>query len=119
MMHTDKDYKYAIVSMLLVFILLVAAFACGVQGPPGPQGPQGEQGAPGLSGSIVTPVVTCPSLPGSYPEVLLCIDDVLFAVYADGGSATKVRYVELPPGVYTTTDGRDCTFRVISGCEIE
>lgn len=86
----------------------------GKDGEPGVRGPAGPQGAPGTR---VAPVLPCPSLPGNYPEVLLCIDNALYAVYNDTGTTT--RYVLVPPGTYRTTDGRACYFQVIEGCNIK
>src|SRR4051812_46465108 len=103
-----------------IIALLLSLGACGVtrttyllpQGPQGEKGEQGQQGqqgepgqpgAPGLNGTLVLPVLPCPSLPGSYPEVFLCIEDKLYAVF-DPSHPGSVRYTELIAGVsYVTT----------------
>ncbi len=102
----------------------------GPPGEPGSVGPRGEpgkdgesivgpQGSPGKDGSIITPVIPCPTLGGSHPEVLLCIDQKLYAVY-DGYQAQDTRYVQLEVGTtYQTTDGRACIFRVLTGCNLQ
>lgn len=114
----------------------------GEVGPEGPQGPQGEQGLkgedgtdgidgkdgeqgpPGPQGPVTKislyPVTPCRETADDYdyPEVLMCINDKLFAVF-DSSSKGEVRYVLVPPGTYRTTDGRDCKFRVIEACDIE
>ena len=88
----------------------------GDQGEQGEKGDKGDQGFPGVNGSVVTTVIPCPSLAGSYPEVLLCIDSKLYAVFNPNG--TQTRYVEVPAGNYVTTDGRACIFTVVSACTI-
>jgi hypothetical protein len=65
----------------------------------------------------IDPIIPCPTVLGSYPEVLLCIANELFAVY-DGGP-NKDRLVSVPPGSYVTSDGRNCNFSVVQGCEIQ
>lgn len=80
-------------------------------------GPMGPAGADGSDGTRIEPMTVCPLMPGAYPEVLLCIDDELFAVFNDSGTTT--RYVKVPPGVYRTTDTRRISFRVINACEME
>jgi hypothetical protein len=113
---------------LICLGLVALCFSCGMKkqqqqqppaGAPGPQGPAGEQGPPGLNGTFITPVLPCPDLAGAFPEVLLCIDETLYAVYDGNGANKDVRYVELIPGNYVTTDGRGCNFTVIQNCEIQ
>ena len=89
----------------------------GVDGSPGVKGDQGEPGMPGASGSIITPVIPCPSKSGSYPEVLLCIENKLYASFTSNNHH-DVRYAEVGPGNYQTTDGRACVFSVVSGCTL-
>ena len=89
----------------------------GAVGDTGAVGATGAQGFPGHDGSVITPVVPCPADTSGYPEVLLCIDSVLYAVYDDSG--TDVHYAVIPPGSYRTTDGRQCTFAVTAGCGIK
>lgn len=106
----------------------------GPQGEPGPQGPQGDAGQNGLSctvstvpnGSVIScedgttsaisdgteieEIKLCPSvLGGTFTEYLLRINDSLYGVYAKG---QKIGITKLTPGVWNTTDGRDCTFTV-------
>lgn len=84
----------------------------GENGAPGETGPKGDQGYPGVPGSVVEVVPLCPSLPGAYPEVLLRIDGLLYGVYSHG---SKVHWVYLPNGSYTTTDARNCHFTILNG----
>jgi hypothetical protein len=86
----------------------------GVAGLPGERGADGEPGLPGSAGTIITPVIPCPTRSGAFPEVLLCIDNTLYAVFV--GSQT--RYAAIPAGSYQTTDGRYCNFRVESTCTL-
>ena len=107
-----------------------ASVAHGEQGPTGPQGSQGiagrdgtdgvdgKDGAPGLPGSSITPVIPCPNKSGSFPEVLLCIDNKLYAVFVETGSTKTVRYSQIPAGNYQTTDGRSCNFTVSNSCTL-
>jgi hypothetical protein len=48
---------------------------------------------------------------------MMCIDNVLYAVY-DDGSVNDIHYTAIPPGWYMSTDGRNCVFQLISGCTI-
>jgi hypothetical protein len=99
------------------------------QGPKGEQGAKGDTGAAGqdgldgadgldgkdgLNGSSIMFITVCQS--GAYPEVLMCVDDKLYAVF-DGGPH-KDRLVYLPPGNYRTTDDGGCLFSVSSACNI-
>lgn len=88
----------------------------GAQGTQGEKGEKGDQGLPGVDGINIVPVVLCPETSGSYPEVALCIDNNLYAVYNE--NPTRTRFVLIPAGQYQTTDGRHCTFTVTSACNI-
>lgn len=118
--------------ILMCFLVSCGANIKGKDGEPGKPGPQGIQGESGEQGEIgvqgpagrdgqdgshITPVIPCPDDTRSYPEVLLCIDNQLYAVYDQ--EPNKVRYVQVSPGTYTTTDGRSCTFTVADGCNIK
>jgi hypothetical protein len=48
---------------------------------------------------------------------LLCIDDVLYAVF--NASANETRLTVVGPGNYITTDGRACHFTVVNACTIQ
>lgn len=93
----------------------------GANGADGEDGIDGQDGANGNNASIklVTP---CPELgvPQDYPEALVCInEEELFAVYSPNGSAKFVRLTPLLEGaVYSTTDGRSCTFKVGLQCQL-
>ena len=95
----------------------------GEKGEPGDQGPIGPKGSPGPKGDTGTaapnpniyPLQLCPDIPGPYPEVLMCFNGRLFAVYGD---PKRISYVEVTPGKYLTTDGRPCYFIVKSKCEV-
>jgi hypothetical protein len=76
-------------------------------------GPVGPMGPSGLNGTTFEIVQLCPSLSGSYPEVLFKIGGRLYAHF-DGG-ANLDRLVLLPNGTYSTTDGRNCVFTVSGG----
>lgn len=84
----------------------------GRDGTDGINGQDGEPGLPGAPGTIITPVIPCPTRSGAFPEVLLCIDNTLYAVFV--GSQT--RYAAIPAGSYQTTDGRYCNFHVEATC---
>lgn len=95
----------------------------GETGPEGEQGPAGDTGAPGPTGQAGTSltiqsIIPCPALVGSFPEVLFCINDTLYAVY-DGSGKQDVHLTQIIPGSYVTTDGRSCHFTVSTGCEIQ
>jgi hypothetical protein len=89
----------------------------GKDGTDGINGSDGIDGSPGSPGSLIVPIIPCPSRVGQYPEVLMCIDDKLYAVFV-GSGLNSVRYSEIPPGRYQTTDGRACNFSVTSGCTL-
>jgi hypothetical protein len=69
----------------------------------------------GTNGSVIVPVIACPEKAGAFPEVMLCIDNKLFAVYGD---PARISYVEVVPGSYISTDGRSCTFNVVEKCKL-
>jgi hypothetical protein len=96
----------------------------GSQGQKGDKGDQGEAGEAGIDGSngtpgtTIFPVVACPTNTSGYPEVMLCIDNSLYAVY-DSSVPGAVHYAKITPGYYVSTDGRSCYFTLVNGCEIK
>jgi hypothetical protein len=110
-------------TLMMTLILLLAA--CNQQlGLPGKDGVDGAAGAPGSNGingrdgSVVTFVKFCPhtaSYPTTFPEVGLCVDGELFAVYsANGGFGVK-----LEPGNYSSNAiGSACSFEVHDDCVV-
>src|ERR1700677_3386138 len=93
--------------------LLLAQIGCGQQGPPGPQGPEG------ISTYDAQPIQFCgnatPSYPTTFPEVGLCIQGQLYAVY----SANDGFLALIPPGNYESNAiGSACNFTVGPGCAI-
>lgn len=97
----------------------------GVQGSPGATGPVGQSGAMGLPGtnaSLTTIVQFCPSqgstvYPNNFPEVGECLGGNIYAVYYDGHNAWLA---EIVPGTYiSTATGLQCTFTVLSNCQIQ
>lgn len=115
----------------LLGALLVLAIACGTYsekgdkgdtgntGSTGPAGAKGATGASGVTGptgsSGVTVIPLCPLTPGRYPEVAFKINGKLYAVYYDTNGAHEA---EITPGYYTTTDGRNCHFRVTDTLDV-
>lgn len=87
----------------------------GQNGATGEQGPAGTNGVNGLDGSLINFITVCTG--GNFPEVLMCVDDKLYAVF-DGGPH-KDRLVYLPPQTYKTTDDGACLFTVIQECEVQ
>ncbi len=90
----------------------------GADGAAGAPGSAGADGINGRDGSVVTFVKFCPhtaSYPTTFPEVGLCIDGELFAVYsANGGFGVK-----LEPGAYSSNAiGSACSFTVQAGCVV-
>ena len=81
----------------------------------GPMGPSGS------AGSSVVAIRFCPSMgasvyPTRFPEVGLCIANILYAVYWDGHSSWMA---EVPPGRYmSTATGLGCTFLVGENCKV-
>lgn len=108
----------------VVISLLILLIGCAKEGgstanlgvpPPSSQGAPGIQGATGAIGTITTPVEFCPNIPGNFPESGICIDGALYAVYWNGNNP---HLSLIPAGQYATTDGRACTFTVVTGCVI-
>jgi hypothetical protein len=122
----------------LLLLLMISISACkgnqgsvGPQGPvgiPGETGPQGAigpagtngiNGANGSNGTVITVVQFCPgvdpSYPSTFPEVGLCINNNIYAVYsANDGFLTLIT-----PGLYESNAvGSSCTFTVGDNCEI-
>lgn len=98
--------------MLLLLCLSLCACAEPKDGAPGVNGDAGVPGATGVAGKspVIEVVTLCPTVPGNYPEILWRLDNgKLYAVYASGAN---VHLTEVPPGMYISTDGRNCTFTV-------
>jgi hypothetical protein len=86
----------------------------GATGKPGATGPQGPTGA---NGSTITVIQFCPGVipkyPSTFPEVGLCLNGNIYAVY----SANDGFLALLSPGVYESDAiGSSCTFTVQSNC---
>jgi len=100
----------------LVVLSLLAAVGCQGQGPQGIQGDAGPRGADGTQITIVQfcPGVT-PTYPTTFPEVGLCIDNQLYAVY----SANNGFLVLVTPGRYSSNAiGSSCSFTVLPNCVV-
>lgn len=77
-------------------------------------------GSPGTNGtnapptpySVVQVVKPCPTIGGSFPEVLLVMQDRSILASASANNGKDTRLALLTPGTYSTTDGRSCTFTV-------
>jgi len=68
-----------------------------------------------INGAQIEIVPLCPNLAGNFPEVLLRIDGVLVAYFAQNGDALKARLVVVPENTaLQTTDGRNCKFKVVN-----
>ncbi len=76
----------------------------------------GIDGSDGLDGSVVEFVDPCPAIVVAHPELLMKIDNILYAVYASG---TKIHLTKLGPGNYATTDGRFCYFTINANGELQ
>lgn len=76
-----------------------------------------EEYVTNIEGAQIEIVPLCPNIPDAFPEVLLRIDGVLVAYFAQNGNALKARLVVVPENVVLqTTDGRaNCKFKVIDG----
>lgn len=95
--------------------------ATGPVGPMGREGEQGERGEPGIDGingndgkdSVIEIIDPC-GKESEFDELLLRFsDNKLYAIYFDG---KKLAFLtEIVDGVYDTTDGTNCTFKVIDG----
>lgn len=71
--------------------------------------------APSTPYTITQVVKPCPLVSGSFPEVLLVLQDrSILASATSNGSALTTRLALLTPGNYVTTDGRSCNFTVTS-----
>lgn len=69
-----------------------------------------------ILGAQIEVVPLCPSIPGDFQEVLLRIDGILVAYFAQNGDAKKARLVVVPENVnLVSTDGRNCKFSVVNG----
>jgi len=92
----------------------------GSQGPQGIQGPAGVNGLNGADGTQITVIQFCPgvipSYPSTFPEVGLCINRSVYAVYsANDGFLTLI-----PPGTYNSNAvGSACNFMVLPNCEVQ
>jgi hypothetical protein len=91
----------------------------GDKGDKGDTGAKGDQGVKGADGTNITVVKFCkdtPSYPTTFPEVGLCINNQLFAVYsANDGFLTLI-----PPGNYLSNAiGSNCNFTVKANCIVE
>lgn len=90
----------------------------GVMGPQGPIGDTGIQGPAGVDGTAITIVQFCngiPSYPRTFPEVALCINNNLYAVY----SANNGFLVLVTPGSYKSNAiGSSCNFTVLPNCQV-
>lgn len=90
----------------------------GNPGTPGEIGPTGPQGPRGADGTPVSTIQFCPgtpSYPSRFPEVGVCIDGNLYAVYSTNGGFLAL----LTPGRYSSNAvGSRCSFTVFSGCSV-
>lgn len=69
-----------------------------------------------IQGAQIEVVPLCPELAGAFPEVLLRIDGILVAYFAQNGDALKARLVVVAENVnLQTTDGRNCKFKIVDG----
>jgi hypothetical protein len=99
-----------------LFIMLLLS-GCGKDGTNGLDG-KSVQGPAGSNGTVITTVQFCPgtsSYPSTFPELGLCINNNLYAVYsANDGFLTLI-----PPGSYNSNAiGSSCTFTVLPNCSI-
>lgn len=94
----------------------------GVAGPTGltgSVGATGSQGAPGINANLSVvqfcPSSFVPSYPSTFPEIGLCLNNVLYGVY----SANDGFLAMLPPGEYSS-DGinASCTFTIGADCKV-
>lgn len=123
--------------MRMLFVIMISLLAVvvltntgctkgpqGAQGIPGPQGPSGNTGATGISGAagtngtVITIIQFCPGVetyPSVFPEVGLCINNKIYAVYSkNDGFLTEV-----VPGAYNSNAvGSNCNFTVLPNCVI-
>lgn len=107
-------------AIIIVFVVLaLLTNACGPQGPQGATGATGLQGPPGANGTQITVIQFCPgtpSYPSTFPEVGLCINEQIYAVYsANDGFLTLVT-----PGYYASNAiGSACNFTVLPNCVVQ
>lgn len=92
--------------------------ATGLPGLQGPTGQTGQTGSPGIDITPITFIQFCPgtpSYPSSFPEIGICVNGSIYAVYsANGGFLTYT-----PPGVYNSNGiGVSCTFTILPNCGI-
>lgn len=115
-------YAVTLTAIYLSIALLLMLSACqGSKGDPGDKGAKGEQGIQGQAGVNANPptvVQFCqgitPSYPTTFPEIGVCLQGKLYAVYSANGGFL----VYLPNGTYNSHGlNADCTFTV-SDCEV-
>ncbi len=71
--------------------------------------------APPTPYSVVQVVKPCPTISGSFPEVLLVMQDrSILASASENANGKNTRLSLLIPGTYSTTDGRSCNFTITS-----
>lgn len=94
----------------------------GATGATGSSGSNGQNGNDGRDGTDATPITItqfCPgnvNYPNVFPEVGLCINSKIYAVFWDRGQAFMA---EVPPGAYrSTSTSLACNFTVQSNCII-
>lgn len=69
--------------------------------------------APPTPYSVVQVVKPCPTIGGSFPEVLLVMQDrSILASVSENGNAQRTRLALISQGSYITTDNRNCNFTV-------
>lgn len=103
---------------LFIIILLVSLlFALGCAKPK--DGEKGEPGANGSNGTVVTIVQFCPGnsqYPTTFPEVGMCINNRIYAVFWMNNSSYMAEVV--PGNYHSTSTSLPCNFTVVSGCNI-
>lgn len=85
----------------------------GTDGHDGVNGTNGHDGAAAQLGPYapVDLVVPCPSVPGSFRETFLKLQNgTVIASFSDTASGQNTRFTQVVPGTYVTTDGRNCLF---------
>lgn len=116
MKHNDINTLLKVTTALIIIAGIISQIlSCA-----GPVGPTGSKGDPGVSVNQITVVQFCPGVtptyPLTFPEIGLCINNSLYAVYsANDGFLTQV-----PPGQYRSNAiGSACNFTVLSNCVIQ
>lgn len=99
--------------------VLICNGATGATGETGATGATGAQGQAGINATPITIVQFCPGTPqypSVFPEIGLCLNNHIYAVY----SANNGFLVILTPGLYQSNAiGSSCTFSVpATGCTI-